>query len=175
MSQLKVNSIIPVSGVPTGGGGGIIQVVTATHNSQVTQASNGSGSTQTTLTDTGLTASITPTSNSSKVLVMVHQQYGFDDGGDRQIHYNFVVRDGSNNNLDGGVNVNSSGEGTQRYKDLQAFYQYYDCHFLHSPGTDSSFTYKVSMNLYVSYGGTSTMIAQRHGYPSRITLMEVSA
>ena len=26
MSTLKVNSIIPVAGVPTGGGGGIIQV-----------------------------------------------------------------------------------------------------------------------------------------------------
>ena len=26
MSQIKVNSIIPVAGVPTGGGGGIIQV-----------------------------------------------------------------------------------------------------------------------------------------------------
>ena len=30
MSQLKVNSIIPVAGVPAGGGGGIIQVVTNT-------------------------------------------------------------------------------------------------------------------------------------------------
>ena len=28
MSTLKVNSIIPVAGVPTGGGGGIIQTVT---------------------------------------------------------------------------------------------------------------------------------------------------
>ena len=73
MSTLKVNSIIPVAGVPTGGGGGIIQTVTATHSTQVTQASNGSGSTQTTLTDTGLTASITPTSTSSKGLVMVEQ------------------------------------------------------------------------------------------------------
>ena len=30
MSQLKVNSIIPVAGVPTGGGGGIIQVQNTT-------------------------------------------------------------------------------------------------------------------------------------------------
>ena len=76
MSTLKVNSIIPVGGVPTGGGGGIVQIVTATHNSQVSQSSNGSGNTQTTLTDTGLTASITPTSTSNKVLVMVEQHYG---------------------------------------------------------------------------------------------------
>ena len=175
MSQLKVNSIVPVGGLPSGAsGGGVIQVVTATHSTQVTQASNGNGNTQTTLTDTGLTASITPSSNSSKVLVMVNQQYGFDDGGSRQMHYNFVVRDSSNNNLNGGVNVNSSGEGTLRYKTLEAFYQYYNCHFLHSPSTTSAFTYKVSMNLYVVYGGTSTMIAQRHGYPSTITLLEVT-
>jgi hypothetical protein len=30
MSQLKVNSIIPTGGVPTGGGGGITQIVSAT-------------------------------------------------------------------------------------------------------------------------------------------------
>ena len=42
MSTLKVNSIIPVAGVPTGGGGGIIQIITnktnnrtSTTNSQV--------------------------------------------------------------------------------------------------------------------------------------------
>ena len=175
MSTLKVNKIIPVGGVPSGGGGGIIQTVTATHSTQVTQASNGSGSTQTTLTDTGLTASITPTSTSSKVLVMVEQHYGFDGDGDRQMHYNFVVRDASNNNLKGGVAVGGSAEGTLRYKNLQAWYGYYNCHFLHSPNTTSSFTYKVSMNLYVSYGGSSTMFAQRNTNESRITLFEVSA
>tara|TARA_A100001015_G_C14917160_1_gene682815 strand:- start:139 stop:639 length:501 start_codon:yes stop_codon:yes gene_type:complete len=63
MSQLKVNSIIPVSGVPTGGGGGIIQVVQAVKDDTATF-------TTTSFTDiTGLSASITPTSNSSKILV----------------------------------------------------------------------------------------------------------
>ena len=176
MSQLKVNSIVPVGGLPAGAsGGGIIQTVTATHSTQVSQASNGSGSTQTTLSDTGLTASITPSSNSSKVLVMVHQHYGFDDGGDRQLHYNIVVRDGSNNNLNGGIAVGGASEGTLRYKNLEGYYQYYDCHFLHSPSTTSAFTYKVSMNLYVSYGGSSTMYAQRNSNESRITLYEITA
>ena len=175
MSQLKVNSIVPVGGLPSGAdGGGIIQVVTATHNTQVSQASNGSGNTQTTLTDTGLSASITPSSNSSKVLVMVSQHYGFDGDGDRQMHWNFVVRDSSNNNLNGGIAVGGQSEGTLRYKNLQAWYDYYHCHFLHSPSTTSSFTYKVSMNLYVSYGGSNTMYAQRNSNVSRITLYEVT-
>ena len=91
------------------------------------------------------------------------------------MHYNFVVRDSSNNNLNGGIAVGGNSEGTLRYKNLQAWYQYYHCHFLHSPNTASAFTYKVSMNLYVSYGGSSTMYAQRNSNVSRITLMEVSA
>ncbi len=63
MSQLKVNSIIPVAGVPTGGGGGIIQVVQAVKDDTATF-------TTTSFTDiTGLSASITPTSSSSKILV----------------------------------------------------------------------------------------------------------
>ena len=63
MSQLKVNSIIPVAGVPTGGGGGIIQVVQAVKDDTATF-------TTTSFTDiTGLSASITPTSSSNKILV----------------------------------------------------------------------------------------------------------
>ena len=63
MSQLKVNSIIPVAGVVTGGGGGIVQTVqtvkTDTHYTSSTS-----------YTDvTGLTVSITPTSNTSKILI----------------------------------------------------------------------------------------------------------
>ena len=66
MSQLKVNSIIPVAGVPTGGGGGIIQVVELV-KSDVVSASPG-----TTFADiSGMSATITPTSSTSKVIVSV--------------------------------------------------------------------------------------------------------
>ena len=64
MSQLKVNSIIPVSGVPTGGGGGIIQVVSTTKSDNFT-------TTNSSFTDiTGFSATITPISTSSKILVL---------------------------------------------------------------------------------------------------------
>ena len=173
MSQLKVNSIIPVAGVPTGGGGGIVQTVIGTHSTQVSQSYSSEGSVQTTISDTGLTASITPTSTSSKVLVMVHQHYGFDSNNDIQVQYNFVVRDSSNNILDGSIGTNS--EGTQRYKSLKVWYDYYYTTFLHSPSTTSAFTYKVGMNAYRMDGGTTTMYAQRNGNESKIILMEVSA
>ena len=56
MSTLKVNSIIPVAGVPTGGGGGIVQVKQTVKSDT---ASVGSAS----FTDlSGMTITITPTS-----------------------------------------------------------------------------------------------------------------
>ena len=70
MSQLKVNSIIPVAGVPTGGGGGIIQIVQTTKTDTFT-------STSTSFTDiTGMSVSITPTSTSSKILISAEINYG---------------------------------------------------------------------------------------------------
>ena len=69
MSQIKVNSIIPVSGVPTGGGGGIIQVVQTTKKDKAS-ISLGVNTTSAYFEGiTGCTASITPTSTSSKILV----------------------------------------------------------------------------------------------------------
>ena len=173
MSTLKVNSIIPIAGVPSGGGGGIVQTVTATHSTQVSQGYSSEGSIQTTITDTGLTASITPTSTSSKVLVMVHQNYGFDGDNDLQVQWNILVRDSSNNILDGSIGTGS--EGTFRYKSLKVRYDYYYTTFLHSPNTTSAFTYKVGMNAFRMQGGTTTMYAQKNGNQSKIILMEVSA
>jgi len=64
MSQLKVNSIVPVGGLPSGASGGIIQVVNVVKQDTFTSTTSGS------FTDiTGLSLSITPSSNSSKILV----------------------------------------------------------------------------------------------------------
>ena len=70
MSQLKVNSIIPTGGIASSGGdaigGGVIQVVQDFLNTTVGITSVAGDST--TFTDTGLSATITPTSTSSIVL-----------------------------------------------------------------------------------------------------------
>ena len=52
-SELRVDKIIPTSGVPATGGGGVVQVVHGTKTGEVTI-------TTTTFQDTGLTATITP-------------------------------------------------------------------------------------------------------------------
>ena len=69
MSTLKVNSIIPVAGVPTGGGGGIIQIVqkTKTDTSTTSVATNTTSSAFESVSS--MTHSITPISASSKILV----------------------------------------------------------------------------------------------------------
>ena len=63
MSQLKVNSIVPVGGLPSGANGGIIQTIQTVKTD--TFSTNNSGFTDV----TGLSATITPSSNSNKVLV----------------------------------------------------------------------------------------------------------
>ena len=62
MSQIKVNSIVPAGGLSGGASGGIIQVVNAIKTD--------TASTSSSFADTGLSASITLSSSSSKILVL---------------------------------------------------------------------------------------------------------
>ena len=64
-SKLRVNQIEPVNGIPTGGGGGIIQVKMGFKDDGAANTTSGSW------TDTGLSCTITPTSVTSKILCMV--------------------------------------------------------------------------------------------------------
>ena len=68
MSQLKVNSIIPVAGVPTGGGGGIVQI----KQTVKTDVASVSVSSNTLSGSVGLDVNITPTSTSSKILIIAN-------------------------------------------------------------------------------------------------------
>ena len=62
-SELRVDKIIPTDGVPTGGGGGIIQTVQTVKSDPFTTTSQP-------FTDiTGLSATITPKFSTSKILV----------------------------------------------------------------------------------------------------------
>ena len=67
-SELRVDKIIPTGGVPATGGGGVVQVVHGTKTGEVTI-------TTTTFQDTGVTATITPKFDTSKILVIIDQPY----------------------------------------------------------------------------------------------------
>ena len=66
MSQLKVNSIVPVGGLPSGSNGGIIQIVSATKSD--TSSFSASTSSPSSL-ESIFPITITPSTNSSKILV----------------------------------------------------------------------------------------------------------
>ena len=69
MSTLKVNSIIPVAGVPICGGGGIIQIIETVKKDKASTSLASNTTSAAFESVTGCTASITPTSTSSKILV----------------------------------------------------------------------------------------------------------
>jgi len=167
-SELRVDKIIPTAGVPTGGGGGIIQVVHAS-----TQTGQSQSFSTNSFADTGLSASITPKFSTSKILVTGYLSYYVTISGVGSAEWNFAVCDGSNNILD------STSADAQGYR----FNEYYvlggkhPINFLHSPSTTSSFTYKMRMNAK-SANQSGSLVCQRNGTAnniSRITLMEVSA
>ena len=74
MSQLKVNSIVPVGGLPSGAtAGGIIQTVMTVKK----DTASASVATQSDYDYTGFSVAITPTLNSSKILIMATVTVGW--------------------------------------------------------------------------------------------------
>jgi hypothetical protein len=137
--------------------GTVLQVVNATYAVVNSTTAN-------TFSDTGLTASITPTSSSSKILVLVNQS-GCQKTGDTTVGLQLLRNSTSILLFDRGgdtgtsVTVNFGGSG---------------CSYLDSPATTSSVTYKTQFRsslagatVYVQ-SGSSTSI-------STITLIEVAA
>ena len=176
MSTLKVNSIIPVAGVPTGGGGGIIQVK-QTVKKDVFSESVGTG-TESSLV-TGLTVSITPILSTSKILLF------YQIVANRQTTYFVLDKDGSVftdaiGNADG-----SKGRVTAAatYGSNERFCNTVPIIFLDSPGDTNAHTY--GLRLRHTSASTSTLILNQaedttnnstnSSMISSVTAMEVSA
>ena len=171
LTQIPAANIVGVctSGLTkTGGFGKILQVVSQNLTTQMSTAS-------TSYVDSGLTASITPSSTSNKILILINIGVSID--GDHN-GYLKLLRDsteinsgsGGNNNSLFGVNGNSTAS---RYAPMMEA-----CNFLDSPSTTSAITYKVQVR---SHNGGFTMYINRRsndtnfGVASNITLVEVEA
>jgi hypothetical protein len=152
-----------------GGGGKVLQVVQATSNTSTTVAS-------TTYTDTSLSATITPTLSTSKILVLVAQttvstRLTTDTGG-LGIR---VVRNGT------AVFTPAPGAYEHNYiatlgAGITSFSSYFavPINYLDSPASTSALTYKTQGAVYTTAtGGTSTY--QTGGSISTITLLEIGA
>jgi hypothetical protein len=130
-------------------------------------------SSSTSFTDiTGLSVSITPTSASSKILVLVSSNYG--TGGGSQLFMANLVRGSTNiatpNNT--GLTYSATAVAYQTTIDQVANYS---INFLDSPSTTSSTTYKVQAKVT---GGTFYVNGRNSAdlnSVSTITVMEIAA
>ena len=172
-SELRVDRIIPTTGVPTGGGGGVIQVVQASTSTAVTINTQ-------TYTDTGLSATITPRFASSKILVITnHQLYAVSDGNNDFYWGIRYLRDSTtiyNPVADGNGPFDF---GNQAYGASTTRVWYARCvppEFLDSPNTTSAVTYKTQARTYRSdySGNLNFQYDTTTDGSSFITLMEIS-
>ena len=150
-SELRVDKIVPVDGVPTGGGGGIIQVVTGETDSQF-------NSTSSSYVDVGLSATITPKFSSSKIYIVVMNTVQQQGNRTRVTLHSSVTNatmHGSSNGLQA-----YEGNGVNMACNIIA---------LDSPNTTSAVTYNMQM---MNTGG-SLHFAQAATHKGRIILMEV--
>ena len=173
-SELRVDRIIPTSGIPTGGGGSVIQVVQATK----TDTASVTGFNW---TDMGLSATITPKFTSSKILVMVQANIGGSVGFDMKARLMrgsvpLLIGDAAGSRPRASANITQTYHSTNNYASDQTIINYLD-----SPNTTSATTYKIQMASYSTYvvyinrTGSDLNTAEYDGRTaSSIILMEVS-
>ena len=179
MSQIKVNSIIPVAGVPTGGGGGIIQIKQTVISDVKSYTANAY-----VWTDMpGFNATITPTSSSSKIMVFIgiggiHQNAGSLVGKVVRGSTDVGVGDADGNRQRCGFRLYGSNVYNGNHCGSYQF------NFLDSPATTSATTYKLQFNgesgtsypVYLNRVLTDTNASEnyRGRSISTLTLYEVS-
>ena len=175
-SELRVDKIVPVDGVPTGGGGGIVQIV-STH---ITTAF----STQSTsyVDITGHNVTITPKFNTSKILIDYKVNWMHLGGADtvgtlRLFRGSTLIGNNSDNPMsDDRMGILELYNGAQPHMSQSSFT------FLDSPSTTSATTYKIQIRLDSSSFSGSNIFSINHWPPnnnyrgsSSITAYEVSA
>ena len=145
------------------GGGKVLQVVSATYSTSTTVAS-------TTFTDTGLSLSITPSSATSKVLVLVSQNV-FAERSTNQAGAGLRLVRASTNifTTTGEVHYIAAVGAT-----VVNLGSYETIAYLDSPSTTSATTYKMQINA-ANASNSGVAIAQRDSNPSSIILLEIGA
>jgi hypothetical protein len=158
------NVLTVAGGVPTwaapAGGGKVLQVVSANYS---TSTSNST----TTLADTGLTASITPTSASSTILVMVHQN-GCGKSS-QNADNNLLLR-----LFRGATQIVADFAGAAGFTNSALYNQFGSCSiaYLDSPATTSSTTYKTQ---FKNATNAISVFVQDGSSTSTMTLLEIGA
>ena len=158
---------VPAWTTPAAGGGKLLQVVQGVSTTSTTN-------TTTTYADTSLTATITPTLNTSKILVIVSQMITAQGTGD-------FVGIGHKTLRDATVIIDDTfGTGTAHFIEAEqssgnsriGLRTYLAVNLLDSPATTSATTYKTQ---FAPYTASDVAVCQQNGNQSSITLMEIGA
>lgn len=155
--------------VTAAGGGKVLQVVNATYSTATSVAS-------TTWTDSGLTASITPTANTSKILVLVSQPTDIGgSSGDQDIGGGTrLVRNSTTIFGDNSASGPYSAYLNTSTSVLLAYYYYANFSYLDDPATTSSTTYKTQIACNSASAG-ETIRTSAASRIATITLLEIGA
>lgn len=153
VGTLTVNGVAPASGK-------VLQVVNVDYATDATTTSSS-------YVDTGVTATITPTSSTSKILVIASLQAAMYGTSYLAYPVFILARNGTTLPNTEKVTVGRSDSvGNFQFECLIPF------NYLDSPATTSAVTYKIQMKNNASYGGT---IYAQDGGVSNLTLMEIAA
>ena len=173
MSQIKVNSIVPAGGLPSGSNGGIIQVV-QTFKNDTTSVNNNS---QSSFVDmSGMSVTITPSSSANKVLIYftcnVSAESTDRNNSIRVLRGSTVIGTGT-----GASTANAAIYVRTKDNDYLENKSYM---FLDEPATTSATTYKLQWCAEGSGGSAKVWYLNRRAVgnynntPSQITAMEIS-
>jgi hypothetical protein len=124
----------------------------------------------TTYTDTSLTASITPTASTSKILVLVSQQHTIGSDGNLKLANIRLMRNSTAilNDINNPEVVGATYSGAAQ---IMGFTSY---SYLDTPATTSSTTYKTQGRVYSTSNETS-VVYQKQSTTSTIILLEIGA
>ena len=141
-----------------GGGGKVLQVVSTTSTSTVTNSTN-------TFADSNLSLSITPTLSTSKVLILTAQAYAKNPGNQYTGIETQLVRGATQIAL---MSQNAGYVNTSSYNVLNISYNYLD-----SPATTSATTYKVRFRN--TQNAASVEVSANATETASMILMEIGA
>jgi hypothetical protein len=138
----------------------VLQVVSANYNTQTANST-------TTYADTGLTATITPSSTNSKILVLVSQAGVVKGTGNASSGCDLILLRGATQ-----ISQFSYGAGFTNTT-TSNFVGNVSCMFLDSPATTSATTYKTQFKNQVA--ASQVIVQISNGSESNIVLLEISA
>ena len=162
-SELRVDKIVPVDGVPTGGGGGIVQVQMGVTTGQTTTTSGNWDA-------TALSVTITPKFSTSKILLMCSGGMNGAAGGSDGETYGYKIY----KSVGGGsyAETESSAWGQSVYYGGANEYNNLSINYLDAPSTTSTVTYKLYQKR-ISGSGTPSVNRNSNNQTQMIAL-EVS-